>query len=38
LLKDKDYQGAVDAYTLAIQASPNGSKSHVYFSNRAAAR
>jgi len=38
LLAGKDYEGAVAAYSKAIQASPNGPKSHIYFANRAAAR
>ena len=38
LLKNKQYEAAVEAYTEAIQASPDGSKSHIYFANRAAAR
>ena len=38
LLGLKDFAGAVAAYTKAIQACPNGAKSHIYFANRAAAR
>ena len=38
LLQAKKYDQAVEQYTLAIQCSPNGPKSHVYFANRAAAR
>ena len=33
----RDYTEALDAYTQAIQCSPNGPQSHVYYSNRAAA-
>jgi small glutamine-rich tetratricopeptide repeat-containing protein alpha len=37
-LQAKDFEGAVACYTSAIQASPDGPKSHIYFANRAAAR
>lgn len=37
-LQGKDFEGAVAAYTAAVQASPDGPKSHIYFANRAAAR
>lgn len=33
----REYTLALDAYTQAIQCSPNGPQSHVYYSNRAAA-
>ena len=33
----REYTLALDAYTQAIQISPNGPQSHVYYSNRAAA-
>lgn len=33
----KDYEGALDAYTAALQLCPAGPSSHVFFSNRAAA-
>jgi tetratricopeptide (TPR) repeat protein len=36
-MANKEYQAAFEAYTNAIQAAPNGSQSHVYYSNRAAA-
>jgi tetratricopeptide (TPR) repeat protein len=36
-MANKEYQAALEAYTNAIQASPNGTQSHVYYSNRAAA-
>ena len=36
-MSNKEYQAAWQAYTTAIQAAPNGSQSHVYYSNRAAA-
>lgn len=36
-VKTRDYSGALDAYTKAIQLCPNGSNTHVYYSNRAAA-
>jgi len=38
LLQSKNYEAAVEAYTKAIQTSPDGPKSHIYFANRAAAR
>mmetsp|Transcript_2299 Transcript_2299/g.6682 ORF Transcript_2299/g.6682 Transcript_2299/m.6682 type:complete len:298 (-) Transcript_2299:8-901(-) len=38
LLLAKDYAGAVSCYTKAIQQDPNGAKSHIYFTNRAAAK
>lgn len=37
-LQAKDFDGAVASYTAAIQKSPDGPKSHIYFANRAAAR
>jgi small glutamine-rich tetratricopeptide repeat-containing protein alpha len=37
-LQAKDFEGAVASYTAAIQKSPDGPKSHIYFANRAAAR
>jgi tetratricopeptide (TPR) repeat protein len=33
----RDYSSAYDAYTRAIELSPDGPQSHVYYSNRAAA-
>ncbi|KAL3923713.1 MAG: hypothetical protein SGILL_001491 [Bacillariaceae sp.] len=33
----REYERALDCYTTAIELSPNGPQSHVYFSNRAAA-
>lgn len=36
-MANRDYVGALDAYSKAIQLCPDGSNSHVYFSNRAAA-
>jgi tetratricopeptide (TPR) repeat protein len=37
LMAQRQYQQAYEAYTKALQYSPNGSQSHVYYSNRAAA-
>jgi len=37
-LRNKDYDGAAELYSQAIECSPNGPKSHIYFANRAAAR
>ena len=37
-LKNKQYAEAVDMYDLAISTSPHGSKTHIYYCNRAAAR
>ena len=37
-LRNKDYEGATELYSQAIECSPNGPKSHIYFANRAAAR
>ena len=37
-LQAKDFTGAVESYTKAIQACPSGINSHIYFANRAAAR
>jgi tetratricopeptide (TPR) repeat protein len=36
-MANRDYQAAVEAYTIAIRLSPEGPQSHVYYSNRAAA-
>jgi small glutamine-rich tetratricopeptide repeat-containing protein alpha len=36
-LQEKDYNAAVRLYTEAIELSPNGPNSHIYYSNRAAA-
>lgn len=36
-IAQKDYNGAIQLYTEAIQLSPTGPNSHVYYSNRAAA-
>jgi len=36
-LNEKDYNAAVRLYTEAIELSPNGPNSHIYYSNRAAA-
>lgn len=36
-IKETDYNAAVRLYTEAIELSPNGPNSHIYFSNRAAA-
>jgi tetratricopeptide (TPR) repeat protein len=35
-MAQREYTNALDAYTQAIQCSPNGPQSHVYYSNRAA--
>ncbi|KAL7550220.1 hypothetical protein ACHAWF_013470 [Thalassiosira exigua] len=37
-MSSKEYEQALHQYDLAIQISPSGPNSHVYFSNRAAAR
>lgn len=36
-MASRDYQAAVEAYTIAIRLAPDGPQSHVYYSNRAAA-
>lgn len=36
-MAQREYDNALEAYTQAIQCSPNGLQSHVYYSNRAAA-
>ena len=36
-MASREYDEAYEAYTSAIELSPNGPQSHVYFSNRAAA-
>jgi tetratricopeptide (TPR) repeat protein len=37
LMTNRDYEEALDNYNQAIACSPNGTQSHVYYSNRAAA-
>lgn len=37
LLAKKDFTGAVELYTQALELSPNGANSHIFLSNRAAA-
>lgn len=37
LMASREYREALDAYSQAIELSPDGPQSHVYFSNRAAA-
>ena len=36
-ITNKDYQGAVKAYSEALEISPEGTSSHIYLTNRAAA-
>ena len=36
-ISNKDYQGAIKAYTEALELSPEGPNSHIYLTNRAAA-
>jgi small glutamine-rich tetratricopeptide repeat-containing protein alpha len=36
-MANREYKAAYDSYTAAIELSPNGPQSHVYYSNRAAA-
>jgi tetratricopeptide (TPR) repeat protein len=36
-MADREYEKALEAYTTAVELSPNGPQSHVYYSNRAAA-
>jgi tetratricopeptide (TPR) repeat protein len=36
-MASRDYQAALDAYSKALNLSPTGPQSHVYYSNRAAA-
>jgi tetratricopeptide (TPR) repeat protein len=37
LMQQKQFQDALDTYTLAVNLAPAGPKSHVYYSNRSAA-
>ncbi|KAL3763773.1 hypothetical protein ACHAW5_000346 [Stephanodiscus triporus] len=37
LMKQKQFQDALDTYTLAVNLAPAGPRSHVYYSNRSAA-
>lgn len=37
LMASRDYEGAIAAYSRAIEMCPDGPNSHVYYSNRAAA-
>ncbi len=37
LMAQRQYKEALEVYTKAIELSPNGSQTHVYYSNRAAA-
>ena len=36
-IKKQDYKSAITHYTKALQLSPSGPNSHIYYSNRAAA-
>ncbi len=36
-MANRDYRSAFESYTTAVELSPDGPQSHVYFSNRAAA-
>ena len=36
-MASRDYEGAIAAYSRAIEMCPDGPNSHVYYSNRAAA-
>jgi small glutamine-rich tetratricopeptide repeat-containing protein alpha len=36
-MANRDYQAALDAYSMALSLMPSGPQSHVYYSNRAAA-